>query len=100
MPTSEKRLVLAENLAWAAISCTNRDIGGVPLVRCRLELESKTVRPVYCAQGPPPPNPLVVERFQGVVSQLFQQVCVGERLKDRGAADIPIGASNPGDLSL
>jgi len=27
---------------------------------------------VICGQGPPPPNPLVVERFQGVVSQLFQ----------------------------
>lgn len=29
---------------------------------------------VICGQGPPPPNPLVMERFQGVVSQLFQQV--------------------------
>jgi ATP-dependent Clp protease protease subunit len=29
--------------------------------------------PVVCSQGPPPPNPLVVERFQSVVSQLFQQ---------------------------
>ncbi|KAJ9533115.1 hypothetical protein QJQ45_018215 [Haematococcus lacustris] len=28
--------------------------------------------PIIC-QGPPPPNPLVIERFQGVVSQLFQQ---------------------------
>lgn len=39
-----------------------------------LELESKQVYPpIYCGQGPPPPNPLVVERFQSVVSQLFQQ---------------------------
>uniref|UniRef100_A0A7S0R3K0 ATP-dependent Clp protease proteolytic subunit n=1 Tax=Chlamydomonas leiostraca TaxID=1034604 RepID=A0A7S0R3K0_9CHLO len=28
---------------------------------------------IVCSQGPPPPNPLVIERFQGVVSQLFQQ---------------------------
>ncbi|KAK9845334.1 hypothetical protein WJX81_003678 [Elliptochloris bilobata] len=30
-------------------------------------------RLVVCQQGPPPPNPLVVERFQQVISQLFQQ---------------------------
>jgi len=29
--------------------------------------------PITCNQGPPPPNPLVIERFQSVVSQLFQQ---------------------------
>ena len=29
---------------------------------------------VICGQGPPPPNPQVVERFQQVISQLFQQV--------------------------
>ncbi|CAL5220026.1 g1972 [Coccomyxa viridis] len=28
---------------------------------------------VICGQGPPPPNPQVVERFQQVISQLFQQ---------------------------
>ncbi|KAK9823991.1 hypothetical protein WJX72_006840 [[Myrmecia] bisecta] len=28
---------------------------------------------IYCGQGPPPPNPMVVERFQQVISQLFQQ---------------------------
>ncbi|KAK9901617.1 hypothetical protein WJX75_004964 [Coccomyxa subellipsoidea] len=28
---------------------------------------------VICGQGPPPPNPAVVERFQQVISQLFQQ---------------------------
>lgn len=29
---------------------------------------------VIAGQGPPPPNPAVVERFQQVISQLFQQV--------------------------
>lgn len=29
---------------------------------------------VYAGQGPPPPSPLVVERFQQVISQLFTQV--------------------------
>lgn len=29
---------------------------------------------VYAGQGPPPPSPIVVERFQQVISQLFQQV--------------------------
>lgn len=29
---------------------------------------------IYAGQGPPPPSPLVVERFQQVISQLFQQV--------------------------
>ncbi len=28
---------------------------------------------IYAGQGPPPPSPLVIERFQQVVSQLFQQ---------------------------
>eukprot|EP00884_Botryococcus_braunii_P020488 jgi/Botrbrau1/7122/Bobra.0143s0002.2 len=28
---------------------------------------------IVCGQGPPPPNPMVVERFQQVISQLFQQ---------------------------
>lgn len=28
---------------------------------------------IIASQGPPPPSPLVVERFQSVVSQLFQQ---------------------------
>ena len=32
--------------------------------------------PVVCQQqGPPPPSPIVVERFQQVISQLFNQVC-------------------------
>mmetsp|Transcript_26907 Transcript_26907/g.58750 ORF Transcript_26907/g.58750 Transcript_26907/m.58750 type:complete len:251 (+) Transcript_26907:119-871(+) len=39
-----------------------------------VDLSSKSRHaPVVCSQGPPPPNPLVIERFQGVVSQLFQQ---------------------------
>lgn len=37
-------------------------------------MSSRSRQPVItCNQGPPPPNPLVVERFQSVVSQLFQQ---------------------------
>ena len=31
-------------------------------------------RQIYCGQGPAPPSPMVVERFQQVISQLFQQV--------------------------
>jgi hypothetical protein len=39
-----------------------------------MEVTSKDARPpIVCSQGPPPPNPLVVERFQSVVSSLFQQ---------------------------
>lgn len=30
---------------------------------------------IWAGQGPPPPSPIVVERFQQVISQLFQQVC-------------------------
>jgi ATP-dependent Clp protease protease subunit len=40
----------------------------------RIAVESRNPHPPVICQGPPPPNPLVVERFQGVVSQLFQQV--------------------------
>ena len=29
---------------------------------------------IWCGQGPPPPSPMVVERFSQVISQLFQQV--------------------------
>ncbi len=29
---------------------------------------------IWCGQGPPQPNPMVVERFSQVISQLFQQV--------------------------
>lgn len=46
----------------------------IPSSERSLELKSKLPHaPIVCSQGPPPPNPLVVERFQGVVSQLFQQ---------------------------
>lgn len=39
-----------------------------------VDLRSKMPHePITCSQGPAPPNPLVIERFQGVVSQLFQQ---------------------------
>lgn len=42
---------------------------------CRMDVTSRNRQPlITCNQGPPPPNPLVVERFQSVVSQLFQQV--------------------------
>jgi hypothetical protein len=41
---------------------------------CSLEIASKSRQPVIRAEGPPAPNPLVIERFQGVVSQLFSQV--------------------------
>lgn len=34
---------------------------------------TRPYEPIFCGQGPPPPNPLVMERFQSVVSQLFQQ---------------------------
>lgn len=43
-------------------------------------MSSRSRQPVItCNQGPPPPNPLVVERFQSVVSQLFQQVRPGKK---------------------
>lgn len=44
---------------------------------------------IYAGQGPPPPSPLVVERFQQVISQLFQQV------RGRGARRCPV-CSAPG----
>ncbi|KAI8467319.1 MAG: Clp protease-domain-containing protein [Monoraphidium minutum] len=45
-----------------------------PSSEVKLAVSSVDSRPpVVCGQGPPPPNPLVVERFQGVVSSLFQQ---------------------------
>ena len=39
------------------------------------QLTNPSYNVVCQQQGPPPPNPLVVERFQQVISQLFQQVC-------------------------
>ncbi|GBF93938.1 ATP-dependent Clp protease proteolytic subunit chloroplastic [Raphidocelis subcapitata] len=45
-----------------------------PTSELKLDVSSKSAYPpIVCSQGPPPPNPLVVERFQSVVSQLFQQ---------------------------
>eukprot|EP00879_Flechtneria_rotunda_P011607 GHRR01012124.1.p1 GENE.GHRR01012124.1~~GHRR01012124.1.p1 ORF type:complete len:136 (+),score=18.20 GHRR01012124.1:92-499(+) len=45
-----------------------------PASQIRMDVSSKSRQPmITCNQGPPPPNPLVVERFQNVVSQLFQQ---------------------------
>ncbi|KAG7668566.1 hypothetical protein Ndes2437B_g06968 [Nannochloris sp. 'desiccata'] len=42
---------------------------------------------IYANQGPPPPSPFVVERFQQVVSQLFQQriVRIGGPIEDEMA---------------
>ena len=38
------------------------------------QMESKTLQPIICSEGgPQPPNPMVVERFQSVISQLFTQ---------------------------
>jgi ATP-dependent Clp protease protease subunit len=46
----------------------------VPHSETKIQLASREpYPPIVCNQGAPPPNPLVVERFQGVVSQLFQQ---------------------------
>ncbi|GIL70156.1 hypothetical protein Vretimale_3402 [Volvox reticuliferus] len=45
----------------------------VPLSEVKLAVSSRNPHPPVVCQGPPPPNPLVIERFQGVVSQLFQQ---------------------------
>lgn len=44
-------------------------------------------RRIYANQGPPPPSPFVVERFQQVVSQLFQQriVRIGGPIEDEMA---------------
>lgn len=53
-------------------------------MRPELDVMSYRSVPVLASQGPEPPNPLVMERFQQVISQLFQQVrprgwqtCVG-----------------------
>ena len=45
--------------------------------RCSIDFDSSQLgaeQQIWCGQGPQPPNPMVVERFQQVVSQLFQQV--------------------------
>lgn len=45
----------------------------MPSSHLNLEVISKSRQPTIMANGAPAPNPLVIERFQGVVSQLFQQ---------------------------
>ena len=52
-------------------------------------------RLVYAGQGPPPPSPLVVERFQQVISQLFQQVCsrCPPWIGGQGGAAVPLAAA-------
>lgn len=39
----------------------------------KVEFASKDDFQVWAGQGPPPPSPIVMERFQSVISQLFQQ---------------------------
>lgn len=63
---------------------------------------------IYANQGPPPPSPLVVERFQQVVSQLFQQriVRIGGPIEDEMAnlcvaQLLYLDSANPkGDVTL
>ena len=54
---------------------------------------------VYAGQGPPPPNPMVVERFQQVISALFQQAREGRdaagRLAVRHSAHAASGGRRP-----
>ncbi|KAK9836603.1 hypothetical protein WJX74_004165 [Apatococcus lobatus] len=47
----------------------------LPRAERRVEFPNKQSedRQIICGQGPPPPSPMVVERFQQVISQLFQQ---------------------------
>eukprot|EP00192_Tetraselmis_astigmatica_P018123 CAMPEP_0117662708 /NCGR_PEP_ID=MMETSP0804-20121206/8194_1 /TAXON_ID=1074897 /ORGANISM="Tetraselmis astigmatica, Strain CCMP880" /LENGTH=256 /DNA_ID=CAMNT_0005469619 /DNA_START=70 /DNA_END=840 /DNA_ORIENTATION=- len=39
----------------------------------KMSVDSKDSLQVWAGQGPPPPSPIVMERFQSVISQLFQQ---------------------------
>jgi len=63
-------------------------------------------RLVVCQQGPPPPNPLVVERFQQVISQLFQQArrpaCAApwSAMERRGTLGAPWSAASPNRPAL
>ncbi|KXZ56052.1 hypothetical protein GPECTOR_2g1604 [Gonium pectorale] len=59
--TRSRRAVAARAQLWT------------PSSEVKLAVSSRDPHPPVVCQGPPPPNPLVVERFQGVVSQLFQQ---------------------------
>ncbi|BDA42236.1 ATP-dependent Clp protease proteolytic subunit 1 [Coccomyxa sp. Obi] len=83
----------AASPALSAPKCSNKVLAARPPCRRRLgrsvchaqapaERSSQIWTPtsqrdvgnlVICGQGPPPPNPAVVERFQQVISQLFQQ---------------------------
>ncbi len=46
-----------------------------PCLFCRVDFTNRVAydQQIICGQGPPPPSPMVVERFQQVISQLFQQ---------------------------
>mmetsp|Transcript_6439 Transcript_6439/g.12741 ORF Transcript_6439/g.12741 Transcript_6439/m.12741 type:complete len:256 (+) Transcript_6439:48-815(+) len=45
----------------------------VPTSERQTGLDSREDNMIWAGQGPPPPSPFVIERFQQVVSQLFQQ---------------------------
>eukprot|EP00879_Flechtneria_rotunda_P024020 GHRR01025442.1.p1 GENE.GHRR01025442.1~~GHRR01025442.1.p1 ORF type:complete len:280 (+),score=64.15 GHRR01025442.1:71-910(+) len=78
--------LLACKLGWSSARSTKQIVDELvmcrlnnaslwtPASQIRMDVSSKSRQPmITCNQGPPPPNPLVVERFQNVVSQLFQQ---------------------------
>lgn len=71
------QLILLEGWGLGPLLSANRDC----LCVCRYEVDSRKdpSRWIVCGQGPPPPNPMVVERFQQVISQLFQQVLLSMR---------------------
>ncbi|GAB4816518.1 hypothetical protein N2152v2_003564 [Parachlorella kessleri] len=44
-----------------------------PASQRSVDFKSRSDNQIVCGQGPAPPSPLVMERFQQVISQLFQQ---------------------------
>ena len=69
-----KRRVLARDQLWYWHSLGRTSSRPQRCDRGGLITSQDTRPPVVCQQGPPPPSPIVVERFQQVISQLFQQV--------------------------
>lgn len=66
--------------AAAALCCHDRAASQqqrvwVPSNQRKVDFSSRQApeTAIYAGQGPPPPSPIVVERFQQVISQLFQQ---------------------------
>lgn len=55
------------------MSCSSSSNLWVPTSERQTGLDSREDNMIWAGQGPPPPSPLVIERFQQVVSQLFQQ---------------------------